>query len=322
MSKDFFISYNKADRAYAAWIASQLEAAGYTTIFQDWDFRPGCNFVLEMQQGARDASRLLAVLSPDYLAAEYTHPEWAVAFAQDPTGRKRSLIPVRVRECQPEGILAQIVFIDLIGLDEEPARAALLEGMKPGRRQEAASPFPTASNRPTSPTAVVLPVTETRSPSPPPAPTPPLTLPSWDSLPESARTRVERLIALLEVGDFARLKAINLGLASSEKKIVLIRRLHEFIAATVKLKHHITAGNLATTKDDVAACLMPLAEPAGLYAAYTDVLRRVVLAFASVLASVLPPRGREHLLDAIEGFAQERGDHVLHRQLRPLIDPS
>lgn len=30
--KDFFISYNQADRAWAEWIAAQLEEEGYTCI--------------------------------------------------------------------------------------------------------------------------------------------------------------------------------------------------------------------------------------------------------------------------------------------------
>lgn len=41
--KDFFISYNSADRTWAEWIAWQLEEAGYTTVLQAWDFRPGSN---------------------------------------------------------------------------------------------------------------------------------------------------------------------------------------------------------------------------------------------------------------------------------------
>jgi hypothetical protein len=65
--KDFFISYNKADRAWAEWIAWELEAAGHTTIIQAWDFAGGSNFVLEMQKGLTDAERMIAVFSPDYL---------------------------------------------------------------------------------------------------------------------------------------------------------------------------------------------------------------------------------------------------------------
>ncbi len=38
--KNFFISDNKADRAWAEWIAWQLEEADYSTEIQAWDFRP------------------------------------------------------------------------------------------------------------------------------------------------------------------------------------------------------------------------------------------------------------------------------------------
>lgn len=35
--KNFFISYNKADRQWAEWIAWHLEQTGYTTILRAWD---------------------------------------------------------------------------------------------------------------------------------------------------------------------------------------------------------------------------------------------------------------------------------------------
>ena len=43
---DFFVSYTSADRAWAEWIAWQLEADGYHVVVQAWDFRPGSDFVL------------------------------------------------------------------------------------------------------------------------------------------------------------------------------------------------------------------------------------------------------------------------------------
>jgi hypothetical protein len=71
-SKDFFISYNQADRTWAEWITWQLEAEGYSTILQAWDFRPGSNFILEMDAAARQATRTIAVLSPDYFTSQFT----------------------------------------------------------------------------------------------------------------------------------------------------------------------------------------------------------------------------------------------------------
>ncbi|SRR5256885_16655553 len=79
--KDFFVSYNKADRYWGEWIAWQLEEAGFSVVIQAWDFRPGSNFILEMQKAATEAERTIAVLSNGYLDALYTQPEWAAAFA-------------------------------------------------------------------------------------------------------------------------------------------------------------------------------------------------------------------------------------------------
>ena len=83
---DFFISYTSADRAWAEWIAWQLEAEGYTTVIQAWDFGPGSNFVLEMDTAAKAARRAIAVLSPDYFHSGFASSEWAARFRQDPRG--------------------------------------------------------------------------------------------------------------------------------------------------------------------------------------------------------------------------------------------
>src|SRR5947209_3986754 len=103
--KDFFISYTSADRAWAEWIAWQLEAEGFFTVIQAWDFRPGSSFVLEMDKAAREAARTIAILSPDYLNADYPKSEWAAAFKRDPTGERGILLPVRVQKCEVEGLL-------------------------------------------------------------------------------------------------------------------------------------------------------------------------------------------------------------------------
>lgn len=145
-SKDFFISYNKANRAWAEWIAWVLEAEGYRTVVQDWDFKPGGNFVVEMDTATKECARTIAVLSQDYLDAEFTVPEWAAQFATDPKGLNRRLVPVRVDSCDIEGLLGQVIYCDLVGLDEEASRKRLLSQLSPGRTKPAvAPPFPGAS---------------------------------------------------------------------------------------------------------------------------------------------------------------------------------
>jgi len=89
---DFFVSYTQADRAWAEWIAWTLEEDGYQVLVQAWDFVPGSNWVQKMQEGVRDARRMVAVLSEDYLGSVYGSAEWQAAWAQDPAGADRQLL--------------------------------------------------------------------------------------------------------------------------------------------------------------------------------------------------------------------------------------
>jgi hypothetical protein len=140
--KDFFISYNRADKQWAEWIAWTLEEAGYSVVIQAWDFRPGGNFVLDMQRAAAESEKTIAVLSESYLKASYTQPEWAAAFASDPESLERKLIPVRVKECKPEGLLRPIVYVDLVGKSKAEAKQAVLAALQPRVKPEQEPGFP------------------------------------------------------------------------------------------------------------------------------------------------------------------------------------
>jgi hypothetical protein len=106
-----------------------------------------------MQEATAQTDFTIAVLSETYVKSEYTQPEWAAAFAQDPTGKKRKLIPVLVAECALTGMLLPIVHIDLIGLDEPDAKRALLDGLKPSGRPMQPPPFPGKRAEPSISTA-------------------------------------------------------------------------------------------------------------------------------------------------------------------------
>lgn len=101
-----------------------------------------------MQKAATGTDRTLLILSPHYLAAEFTQPEWAQAFATDPKGENRTLLPVRVMECQPQGLLKPIIYIDLVGMEQADAQAKLLAGIPTGRVKPKAPPgFPGGQGR-------------------------------------------------------------------------------------------------------------------------------------------------------------------------------
>jgi hypothetical protein len=140
---DFFISHTGVDQAWAEWISYVLDEEDFSVIIQAWDFRPGNNFVLEMQKAASEADRTIMVLSPDYLKSQFASPEWAATFGQDPKGLEQKLVPVMVRSCQPQGLLTAIFQIRIAALTEVEARRVLLAGIDRKRAKPSSRPaFP------------------------------------------------------------------------------------------------------------------------------------------------------------------------------------
>ncbi len=161
--RDFFISYTQADRAWAEWIAWELEAAGHTTMLQAWDMPPGTAFAHAMDKAIRTTQHTVLVLSPAYLRSAMTEAEWRPGFVADPSGQDRRLVPIRVEACKVEGLLADRVYLDLVGLDEATARARLREGIAAALRGHARpdsrprfprAPAAPAVDRPRFPTAL------------------------------------------------------------------------------------------------------------------------------------------------------------------------
>lgn len=124
---NFFISYATLDEPWAEWIAWELEEASYSTKLQAWDFQPGSNFVVEMHKNINECERIILVLSDNFLQSKYAQAEWAAFFVGDPAGEARSILPIRVSEVMPTGLLMSIVYADLFGLSEEQARERLLK---------------------------------------------------------------------------------------------------------------------------------------------------------------------------------------------------
>ena len=93
-----------------------------------------------------DAGRTIALLSPAYLDSQFTQSEWQAAFARSARGDRSKLIPVRIEECEPEGLIAAMIYIDLVGLTNDEARQVLLENIGRSRAKPSIPPsFPGAS---------------------------------------------------------------------------------------------------------------------------------------------------------------------------------
>ena len=101
-----------------------------------------------MQNAATTAERTIAVFSKKYLESALAVSEWTAAFAKDPLGKiKQKLIPIKVAPCDTCGILAPTIYLDLVGLPEPDASAALLGAFSPVRNKPSSAPgFPGATH--------------------------------------------------------------------------------------------------------------------------------------------------------------------------------
>ena len=81
-----FVSYTSADRAWAEWIAWQLEAEGYTVVVQA-GLHPGRDGAHEMQEATATAKRVVAVVSAAYLRSAHGEAERRVGSCEYATGQ-------------------------------------------------------------------------------------------------------------------------------------------------------------------------------------------------------------------------------------------
>ncbi|GAB2841994.1 toll/interleukin-1 receptor domain-containing protein [Lentzea nigeriaca] len=134
---DFFVSAAETDGDWARWIAFQLEQEGHQVRAEVRDRLPGHHRVHRVDEAVRLSRRTLVVLSPAYLADTALAAEWHAAWDADPAGVRRKLIPVRVADCRPEGLLRDVRYLDLVGLNRDQAAATLIAGINGTHRRQA-----------------------------------------------------------------------------------------------------------------------------------------------------------------------------------------
>src|SRR4029453_7146517 len=85
------------------------------------------------------------VLSAAYLESGHGEAEWRAFYAKDPSGERGLLLPVRVGNVEPPGLLTTRIYVDLVGRDATSARSALLAAARGARGKPTEEPeFPGA----------------------------------------------------------------------------------------------------------------------------------------------------------------------------------
>ena len=140
---DVFISYSPTDREWV-WetLLPRLENAGLKVILDERDFEPGAPLVKEKERAVLQSRKTLLVLSPAYVAGDWTEFESVLVQTLDPAARKRRLIPVVRVPCRLDLRIRPLVAVDLTAGSEvqwqrlrmeagHPAPPAANEGVRP-----------------------------------------------------------------------------------------------------------------------------------------------------------------------------------------------
>jgi tetratricopeptide (TPR) repeat protein len=137
---DIFISYTRADREWAFWIAKELEALGHTPHVHEWEIKAGEDIYAWMERRHDAADHVLCVVSDGYLndiQAPYSALERRAAQWQAASKRARFALFVVVDPCRLPTLSDHIHRCELFGIPEEAARTRFREFM--------AAPVPSAA---------------------------------------------------------------------------------------------------------------------------------------------------------------------------------
>ena len=127
--RDFFISFNSADKERAEWVATTLQENGYTVYFQVWDILTGDNFVSKMNEFLAHSKAFIPIVSQNYINSVFCKAEFDAALKKYWTEGYR-LIPVRVADVMLPELAQTIVFTDIFDIYNVEAEKRLLNAIK------------------------------------------------------------------------------------------------------------------------------------------------------------------------------------------------
>ncbi len=149
-AESVFVSHAGPDQAWAEWVAWQLREAGHQVELDVWNWRTGDNFVTRMSEALERATAVVALFSHQYFVpTRWTQAEWTSAMAS-----RSRLVPLTIEpvaSADIPDILRALVRKNLHGLDEQSARAALLDAVSGPTGPLTAPGFPGGGPAPVRP---------------------------------------------------------------------------------------------------------------------------------------------------------------------------
>jgi tetratricopeptide (TPR) repeat protein len=120
---DFFLSRRGSVAAVAREVADVLTEKGYNVLVQDYDAPISSSFVEMMHEAVKNSRDLVVLFTRDYEHSPYTRKEFTSFEAQRLHSlEKRYIIVLRCEDVPLEGLLADSIFQDLVGVTDPEER--------------------------------------------------------------------------------------------------------------------------------------------------------------------------------------------------------
>jgi tetratricopeptide (TPR) repeat protein len=135
---DVFLSHNRTQKPWTRDLAIRLRDSGFKVWFDEWVLRAGEVGSIGMERGLEESRHVVLVLSPEFIASEWTDYETQIALLLDPANRGRKLVPILHTKCDLPSRLKRIVWIDFSGTHGDAEQydfrlAQLMSDLKPDR---------------------------------------------------------------------------------------------------------------------------------------------------------------------------------------------
>ncbi len=116
---DVFISYSSKDKQ---WVRGELlhalEERGLRVIIDFRDFRPGAPSIKEIERAVLSSRKTLLILTPDYLASQWTEFENLLLQTLEPSNQTLRLIPLLKEKCDLPLRLRMLTYVNFIDPDD------------------------------------------------------------------------------------------------------------------------------------------------------------------------------------------------------------
>jgi hypothetical protein len=109
---DVFISHASEDAVWCEKLVKRLQKYGLIVWFDKFQVRAGSSLSNAINDGIANSRRVVIVMTPDYFAKEWTQAEAVFAINQDPSGRRKIVIPILLKDCAVPPLLQSITYSD------------------------------------------------------------------------------------------------------------------------------------------------------------------------------------------------------------------